>query len=475
MSMEVYEAMDLSELRVLVVDDEADIRLGLAMLMDTIGIKATKAADGREALDLFEQAPFDLVLTDLMMPGLTGAELLVEIKKIKADTAVVVLTGFGSVQSAVQCMQDGASHFLTKPFENAEVVRLVQRLGCQLLSQRQQTSAGVQIIAEDPATLRMLDLVRRVAPRPVPVMIEGESGAGKEIVARALYEWSSVNEGPFMAVNCAALPDTLLESELFGHKKGAFSGADRNRTGAFVQAQGGTVFLDEVASMSPAFQGKLLRVLQEKVVRPVGSDSDVPVDFRLIGATNRDLEAMVKSGEFREDLFFRLMVVRVHIPPLRQRPQDILPLAMHFLRQLCRTCLGQGAVSPEFADETLQRLVEYNWPGNVRELENTIQRALITCCGDRVLPYHLGLDENGWKAVLNKGEAGLAGEDPDESYADAKRRSMEAFQREFVSRALENSHGNVSQAASKCGLTRAAFQKILRQLEIDREAFLPHD
>jgi DNA-binding NtrC family response regulator len=471
MNSEVFEAMDLSELRVLVVDDEADIRLGLKILLDTIGIQAVQAADGREALDLFRQAPFDLVLTDLMMPGLTGAELLVEVKKIKPEAAVVVLTGFGSVHSAVQCMQDGASHFLTKPFENAEVVRLVRRLGCQLLAQRSEPQTGVQVIAEDPATLRMLDLVRRVAPRPVPVMIEGESGAGKEVIARALYQWSSVNEGPFLAVNCAALPDTLLESELFGHRRGAFTGADRDRTGVFVQAQGGTVFLDEVASMSPAFQGKLLRVLQEKVVRPVGSDLDVPVNFRLIAATNRDLEALAKRGEFREDLFFRLMVVRVHIPPLRQRPQDILPLALHFLRSQCRACLGPGTPTPEFAGETIQRLLEYQWPGNVRELENVIQRALITCCGDRILPYHLGLDENGWKAVLSQTEV----DDQDQSYADAKRRSLEAFQREFVSRALEASQGNVSQAAIKCGLTRAAFQKILRQLEIDREAFVPHD
>ncbi len=471
MSMEVFEAIDLSELRVLVVDDEADIRLGLGILLETIGIQAVQAADGREALDLFRQAPFDLVLTDLMMPGLTGAELLVEVKKIQPEAAVVVLTGFGSVQSAVQCMQDGASNFLTKPFENAEVVRLVRRLGCQLLAQRIQSHHGVEVVAEDPATLRMLDLVRRVAPRPVPVMIEGESGAGKEVIARALYQWSSVNEGPFLAVNCAALPDTLLESELFGHKKGAFTGADRDRTGVFVQAQGGTVFLDEVASMSPAFQGKLLRVLQEKVVRPVGSDLDVPVDFRLIAATNRDLEAKAKRGEFREDLFFRLMVVRVHIPPLRQRPQDILPLALHFLRTQGRACLGPGTPVPEFANETIARLLEYEWPGNVRELENVIQRALITCCGERILPYHLGLDENGWKAVLAQAEA----DEQDQSYAEAKRRSLESFQREFVSRALEGSQGNVSQAATKCGLTRAAFQKILRQLEIDREAFLPHD
>jgi DNA-binding NtrC family response regulator len=469
MSSDVFEAMDLSELRVLVVDDEADIRKGLSMLMRTLGVQADQAADGKQALDLFTKRSFDLVLTDLMMPELTGAELLVEIKKAKPDTAVVLLTGFGSVNAAVQCMQNGASHFLTKPFDNQDVLRLVRRLGCQLLAQRSEPNGGVELIAEDPAMLRMLDLVSRVAPRPVPVMIEGESGSGKEVVARAIYKQSAVSEGPFLAVNCAALPDTLLESELFGHKKGAFSGADRDRTGVFVEAQGGTVFLDEVASMSPAFQGKLLRVLQEKIVRPVGSDRDVPADFRLLAASNRDLAQLVKEGKFREDLYFRLLVVRVHIPPLRDRPRDILPLAMHFIRQQGLICLGAGAAAPELAEETIQRMLRHEWPGNVRELENAIQRALITCCGDRILPYHLGLDENGWQTLVDNKVA----ESATENYADAKARSMEAFQREFVNRALEKSQGNISQAANTCGLTRAAFQKILRQLRIDREAFLP--
>jgi DNA-binding NtrC family response regulator len=315
----VVEQMDISPLRVLVVDDEADIRLGLTRLLETLGIEARQAADGREALAAFEDAEWDLVLTDLMMPGMTGAELLVEIKKHFPQTAVVLLTGFGSVQVAVQCLQDGAAHFLTKPFDNKEVLGLVQRLGCQLLAHRRPQEVGKALVAEDPATRRMLDLVRQLAPRPVPVLVEGESGTGKEVVARALHRWSAVAEGPFLAVNCAAVSDTLLESELFGHVRGAFTGAERDRAGVFAEARGGTVFLDEVSSMSPAFQGKLLRVLQENVVRPVGADRDVAVDYRLIAASNRDLERMVAAGEFREDLFFRLGVVPVYIPALGDR------------------------------------------------------------------------------------------------------------------------------------------------------------
>jgi DNA-binding NtrC family response regulator len=457
-------APNLADLRVLIVDDEADIRLGLSILMDTLGIQAQQAADGREALQACSEHAFDLVLTDLMMPGLTGAELLVEIKKIHPETAVVLLTGFGSVQVAVECLHNGASHFLTKPFDNQDVVRLVQRLGYQLLAQRRPSDHAAELIAEDSATLRMLDLVHRVAPRMVPVLIEGESGSGKEVVARAIYRWSERSEASFLAVNCAALPDSLLESELFGHLKGTFTGADRDRPGVFVEAKGGTVFLDEVSSMSPAFQGKLLRVLQEKVVRPVGSDRDVPVDFRLIAATNRDLEKLVREGKFREDLYFRLLVVKVSIPPLRLRPLDIVPLAMHFLQRGSEVCLGKGVRPPEMAAETIQRLMAHSWPGNVRELENSIQRALITCCGERILPFHLGLDEDLQAADVSM-DAGT------DNYADAKRRSTEAFQREFVQRALEKSQGNVSKAAESCGLTRAAFQKILRQLKIDRGDF----
>ncbi|MCP4093290.1 MAG: sigma-54-dependent Fis family transcriptional regulator [Planctomycetes bacterium] len=476
MSIPMHD-FDISQLRVLVVDDEADIRLGLTRLLESLGIEAEQAADGREALAAFTDGEWDLVLTDLMMPGMTGAELLVEIKKEHPQTAVVLLTGFGSIQVAVQCLQDGASHFLTKPFDNQDVLSIIQRLGCQLLARRQPREVGVAMVAEDPATQRMLDLVRQVAPRPVPVLVEGESGTGKEVVARALHRWSSVSEGKFLAVNCAAVSDTLLESELFGHVRGSFTGADRDRSGVFAEVQGGTVFLDEVASMSPAFQGKLLRVLQEKVVRPVGADRDVRVDFRLIAATNRDLEALVAKGEFREDLYFRLRVVPVYIPPLRERQHDILPLALHFLLRETKVCLGPDAQPPELDAETIHRLMQHSWPGNVRELENCIMRAMIVGGGERILSHHLGLDEKGWQreeqsaATVVQASPAQVGAIESDDYAEAKRQTVERFQREFVERALEHSQGNVSQAALNCGLTRAAFQKILRQLGVDRGSF----
>ncbi|RKY21708.1 MAG: sigma-54-dependent Fis family transcriptional regulator [Planctomycetota bacterium] len=460
----------LGQLAVLVVDDEADIRLGLRRLLAGLGIEAREAESGLAALQLLDQQDADLVITDLMMPGLTGVELLAAVKRRRPETKVVLLTGFGTVQTAVQCLQAGASHFLTKPFDNNEILGLVRRLGLQILAQRATDGAhdpSAHMLAVDPSMQRVLELVARVAPSPLPVLVEGESGTGKELVARAVHAASAVAAKPFQAVNCAALADTLLESELFGHRRGAFTGADRDRRGLFQEADGGTVFLDEVSSMSPAFQGKLLRVLQEKLVRPVGGSRDESVSFRLVAATNRDLEAMVSEGSFREDLYYRLQVVRVCVPPLRKRPGDVLPLAHLFLRRVAAECLGPDARAPELGVEAAAALQRHGWPGNVRQLENAIQRAVVVCSGERILPYHLGL-ESGWSAPA---QGGLGAPAAQADYADAKQAAIEQFQREFVQRALECSEGNVSQAAAACGMTRVALQKILRQLHIDRADF----
>jgi DNA-binding NtrC family response regulator len=454
----------LAGLRVLVVDDEADIRRGLARLAAGTGAETAEAESGVQALERLEKAGADLVLTDLMMPRMSGAELLVAVKQRWPEVEVVILTGYGTVQSAVQCMQGGAAHFLTKPFDNETVVRLVERLGRQVLARREPPptgEAGAMVVC-DPRMHAVMELTARVARSPAPVLIEGESGTGKELVARALHGRSERADKPFLAVNTAALPDTLLESELFGHERGAFTGADKAREGLFVQARGGTVFLDEVASMSAPFQGKLLRVLQEKVVRPLGGGSDRPVDFRLVSATNRDLEERIARGEFREDLFYRLGVVRVFVPPLRERPGDIAPLARHFLARAARVSLPAGAPPPRLSDAALQALEAHAWPGNVRELENAVQRAVIVCTGEVLEPWHLGLRSSGWQ-----------GRTPAEplDYAAGKQRALEEFQREFVHRALEAAGGNVSRAAETCGMTRAALQRIMRQLGIERAAY----
>ncbi|HEX9795258.1 MAG TPA: sigma-54 dependent transcriptional regulator [Planctomycetota bacterium] len=460
--------LDLQELRVLVVDDETDVRLGLQRLMERLGARVSSAASGAEALERFDADGADVVLSDLMMPGMSGAELLAQLKQRAPETEVIILTGFGTVPTAVSCLRDGASHFLTKPFDNAEVLGIVERAGRQLLARRrrrQEAGGRPTCVSADPRMARVMALVERVAPSQVPVLIEGESGTGKEVVARTLHALGPAPHRPFQAVNAAALPDALLESELFGHRRGAFTGADRDRDGLFALAAGGTVFLDEVASMSLAFQGKLLRVIQEKVVRPLGSSTDVPVEFRLVAATNCDLEGLIRAGKFREDLFYRLKVVSVHVPPLRERPGDVVPLAEHFLADAVSAGLPAGSQVPEFDPGALAALQAHNWPGNVRELENAVQRAVVVCWGARILPHHLGLDESA--PVARAGGPATA------DYETGKRNAVERFQREFLERALERSGGNVSKAADACGLTRAALQRILRGLGIERERFVP--
>jgi len=456
-------AMPLEGLRVLVVDDEADICLGLRLLIEPLGADVAVASSGREALDEINRAGADVVLTDLQMPGMSGTELLAEIQVRRPGTSVVILTGFGTIQAAVWCMRHGASHFLTKPFDNEEIVGLVTRLGRQVLATRHAPvpSSSNGIVAEHPRMRAVLDLVGRVARTPVSVLVEGETGTGKELIAREIHARSAVSDRPFLAVNAAALPDTLLESELFGHEKGAFTGADTARRGLFADARGGTVFLDEIASMSLSFQGKLLRVLEDKVVRPLGSTQDVPVEFRVVAATNKDLEELIREGAFRQDLFYRLRVVSLRLPPLRERMSDVEPLARHFLARSVRACLGEDAHVPELMPSALDALHAHAWPGNVRELANTIQRAVVVCGGNRVFPHHLGLDDAAW----------IPPDEIPDDYEESKRRALQRFQREFVERALESCDGNVTHAATRCGLTRAALQRIMRQLDIDRLAF----
>ncbi len=460
---------DFLSLKVLVVDDEEDLRLGLRKLIAGLGPEVHVAADGVEALEVLEREGIDLILTDMMMPRMAGNELLATVKKKAPEVEVVILTGFGTIQSAVSCLQEGAAHFMCKPFDNKEVISLVSRLGRQILASRHSQGGGAdsaELVAVDPAMVRVMQLVDRVSGSPVPVLIEGESGTGKEVIARAIHKRSSVASKPFLAVNAAALPDTLLESELFGHVRGSFTGADRDRKGIFREAEGGTVFLDEVSSMSASFQGKLLRVLQEKVVRPLGVSRDIPVDFRLIAATNRDLEQLAREGIFREDLFYRLGVVRVHLPRLVDRPGDIETLAHRFLREASATCLGPDALVPKLTQSASSALAAHPWPGNVRELRNAIQRAVIVCREGKVAAHHLGLTADSWSAEPAGAEL---------PYAESKQRAVEIFQRDFVRRALEGSGGNISQAAECCGLTRAAFQRIMRQLGIERSTFRGSD
>ena len=454
---------DLKELNILVVDDQEDVRRGLGRLIGTLGCDVRTCASGEEALALMQREDFDIVFTDIKMEGMSGVELLGKIVSHWSDVQVVMITGHGTIEMAVSCLQNGASHFITKPFDNQEILSFVERAGYKILSNRhsRRTLDKFQtqdIIAIDKSMRKVLELVEQVAPSKAPVLIEGASGTGKELIARQIHNRSRVRHKPFIAINCIALPDSLLESELFGYKKGAFTGAHRDTKGLFEQVNGGTIFLDEVASMSPLFQGKLLRVLQEKVIRPLGGDENIKVDFRLITASNRRLEDMVRRGEFREDLFYRLQVVKITLPTLRERKACIPALAEHFLESAAREFLGEDKPHPQLSPAAMEALLAHDWPGNVRELENTMQRALIVCQGDKILPSHLGLSDD-----LNLGGELFV---ETTSYEEGKRKVIEEFQRTYIRRLLQHTHGNISRAAELCGLTRAALQRIIKKLDI---------
>jgi DNA-binding NtrC family response regulator len=458
------------ELRVLVVDDERDVRLGLRLLVESVKAEVHEAASGEEALEICKTWSPHLVLSDITMDGMSGVELLSAVRRERPETAIVLITGFGTIELAVEAMRRGAAHFITKPFDNDEVLEAVGRYGQEALIREKArrlvespTGAEPIFIAEDPRMRTVLERVRQVSPTSMSVLIQGESGSGKELIARTIHAQSEKRELPFLAVNSAALPDTLLESELFGHRKGAFTGADRDREGLFAQARGGTVFLDEIALMSPAFQGKLLRVLQERTIIPLGTAKAVPADFRLVAATSHDLLERIEAGEFREDLYYRLRVVTIDLPPLRERPGDVPVLAEHFLTKYAEQVAGQTSRRPRLSAGALEELKGHSWKGNVRELENCIQRALVLARGEEILAGDLGLgdDDGPWSVP---GLETL-------SYEEGKQEALKVFKRRFVERALTQSGGNVTHAADKCGLTRAAFQRIMRTLGLDRNQF----
>ncbi len=455
---------DLRDLTILVVDDQADVRNGLKRLIGTLGCEVLTAASAEQALEVLQNEYFDIIFTDLKMDGMSGVDLMHRVKQQFPEIEVVMITGHGTIEIAVSCLQSGASHFITKPFDNKEILSFIKNAGYKILSRQhaqhnQSKYASRDIVAIDPSMREVMELIEQVAPSKVPVLIEGASGTGKELIAREIHNRSRVSEKPFLAINCIALPDTLLESELFGYKKGAFTGAHKDTKGLFEQVGGGTIFLDEVASMSMMFQGKLLRVLQEKVIRPLGTGETVAVDFRLIAATNKNLEELVADGRFREDLLYRLQVMKIELPKLKDRTACIPALAEHILQRAAREIMDPGETCPSFSRAAIDALIEHNWPGNVRELENTIQRALIVCKGEKIQPSHLGFSKN-----LN-----LASDlfDEFDSYENEKQKAIESFQKVYIQKALQRTGGNISRAAELCDLTRAAFQRIMRKLNIE--------
>jgi DNA-binding NtrC family response regulator len=443
--------------RIMIVDDEERLRKLLAMLLSDMKCKLTLAEDGRDALEKYRQARPDLVITDLKMPRMGGLELLNELQQSDPDLPVIVITAFGSVESAVEAMKAGAVDYITKPFEE-EVIKLAVRKALRL---RRLLSENVvlrgeargrydfqNIVAESAAMKEILQLAAEVAPTSSTVLLTGESGTGKEIVTRAIHNASARSGGRFVALNCAAIPENLLESELFGHERGAFTGAVERKKGKFELADGGTIFLDEIGEMSPALQAKILRVLEEREFERVGGEGALPTDVRVIAATSRDLPERIRQGAFREDLFFRISVFPLHLPPLRERREDIMPLARLFLERFTKE---MGRRVSRIPQKTERLLAAYSWPGNVRELQNYIERAVILLKGEELIPALFP------PAMTGVGQAGENAGAVDIDLPSGGL-SLEELERSLIVQALERSGNNKTEAAKLLGLSRATLR-----------------
>jgi len=441
--------------KVLVVDDDAAQREMLAGFLRDLGVDTDEAENGREALTVLEQGPFDLVITDLRMPKMDGRQLLGAVKQLNPEIGVVLVTAYGKLEGAVEALKAGACDYLLKPLDLDEIEHVVRRSleerhlrrENRKLRQRLGEFETIPGIVTTGGTMsEMLSKVARVAPSDVSVLIAGESGTGKELIARAIHAASRRASGPFVAVNGASLSLTLLESELFGHDRGAFTGADRARMGRFEAASGGTLFLDEIGDLPPEMQVKLLRVLQEKTIERVGSNRSVPVDVRLVTATHRDILARVREEKFRGDLYYRLAVVTVEIPPLRRRRADIPLLVEHFLSKHAQTT---GVTGRAFSREAMDLLVRYDFPGNVRELENIVQRCLVLSRGELVTTSDLPA------AILGARESSVTVDPGTESSLPAR---VAALERSAIMEALEAKDGNQSRAADLLGISERALR-----------------
>jgi two-component system, NtrC family, response regulator HydG len=437
---------------VLLVDDDPGVRFTLAEVLSEAEVEVIQAADGLDALAKLSDRPVDLVITDLKMPKMDGMTLLAEIKKKDPHAKVVMITAHGSEAAAVEAMKLGAYDYFPKPFDVDAVAMVVKRAtqAVRLESENRRLKAELvlarRMVFRSERMMRVAELVERIARRDVTVLITGKSGTGKELVARALVEASARSSQPYVTFNCAAIAKDLAEAELFGHKEGAFTGATSARAGLFRRAHGGTIFLDEIAELDPEVQGKLLRVFQEGEVRPVGEDRAVKVDVRIISATHRDLHAEVEAGRFREDLFYRLNVVRIELPPLSERPEDLEPLIDHFVKKYAERF---GIENPRLAPHARQRLLERTYPGNVRELENAVERMV-------ALATDSTIDDSGGAEVGATDPLGL-------------KERVDAYERGLILAELKHSGWNRSEAARRLKIGRVTLLDKLKKHNVSEE------
>jgi two-component system response regulator HydG len=444
------------KMSIMIVDDEKIVRESFLHWFEKLGHRAEAAASGFEALEKLEKVPFDVLFVDIKMPGMNGIELLGKVKEEYPDTTVVIITAYGSIETAVNAMKIGATDYLLKPFKPEQLSLVMEKVIHQkrLVSEYEYVKGRLDeitrfenIIGESPAMQEVFDLIPEVAQSDSSVLIVGETGTGKELVAKAIHAKSKRSQLPFIAINCGAMPDTLLESELFGHQKGAFTGATHSRKGFFEVVSGGTLFLDEIGDISPKMQVDLLRVLEEKKITKIGDRMSINVDFRLISATRRDLEKDVTEGSFREDFFYRINVIMIHIPPLRKKKEDIPLLVQHFLRK--------------YSDETTKRvdhvtadamnlLKDYDWPGNVRELENAIERAVV-------------LSKS--RTLRREDLAFLRSTSPTPVL---KQLSLREIEKNYIQEILEDCDWNVTKASKILDINRVTLHKMIKRHDLKR-------
>ena len=440
-------------MHIMIVDDERIIRESFYHWFQKSGHRVATAASGREALEKLGETPFDLLFVDIKMPGMDGIELLANVKEAYPETIVIIITAYGSIESAVEAMKIGATDYLLKPFKPDQLSLVMEKVVQQqkrqseynyLKGRLEKITRFDNIIGQSPAMTAIFEMIAEVAGTDASVLLSGETGTGKELVAKAIHAKSPKANLPFIAINCGAIPDTLLESELFGHQKGAFTGAVKDCKGFFEVVSGGTLFLDEVGEISPKMQVDLLRVLEEKKITRVGSRQPVPVDFRLVTATSRDLETRIGSGDFREDFYYRINVIQMDIPPLRQRQEDIRLLAEHFLKKFCHETTKRV---DRISADAVRILEAYSWPGNVRELENAIERAV-------VLSRSRILNASDFEFLRPPQAASPPGP------------SLREMERYHICRILDQHGWNITRAARALGINRVTLHKKIKRYEL---------
>ncbi|KPK91534.1 MAG: Fis family transcriptional regulator [Deltaproteobacteria bacterium SM23_61] len=471
--------------RILVVDDDPSMRYSLNRMLEGQGLAVSLAKNGIEALEQFAQDQPDLVVMDIKMPGQSGLEVLKEIKERDPKALVILMTAFGTTETAIEAMKFGAFDYILKPFDipqmrglvgrALEVSRMMKKMVA--LPDREKTGAAEEtIVGSSPVMQQIYKMIGQVAPTEVTALLRGESGTGKELVARAIYHHSRRADKPFLPVNCAAIPETLLESELFGHEKGSFTGALTRRIGKFEQGHGGTIFLDEIGDMTPATQAKILRVLQDRQFERLGGSERITVDLRLIVATNKDLEKAIRDGSFRQDLYYRLKVVSIHLPPLRERKEDIPELVRYFLQRF-RVDVNREVL--DISPKALEKLMRYPWPGNVRELENAVKRAMVIAKGQTLLAEDFLLE--GGEEAMGPAEhldleerLRIRMEPVFKELQELSRRSpgadlMSELEKILIKRALQETKGNQVQAAVLLGISRNTLRSKIERYRIRKD------